>query len=260
MPKKKSVATKSSSLALRLASPNAYRLRRSRVHGTGLFAMRTIPKGTRLIEYTGERISHAEADRRHENKAADDNHTFFFTIDTNTVIDAGVRGNAARFINHSCTPNCEVVMIDGRPIVETLSRIAQGDEFSYDYNLTREPEDGVDAETLFGCKCGAPTCRGTMLAPSKKTESKAPLGKGKSPASPSKKTERKSKASPRNTKATEANRAKARAKTKKAGVTKAKTTIANGKRKPKTAKPGATNTTAKAKRSKATAKARAKRR
>jgi uncharacterized protein len=144
-----------------------YRLRRSRIHGSGVFATRPIKKGARIIEYIGERISHAEADRRHALKDADDNHTFLFTIDKNIVIDAGVGGNVARFINHSCDPNCEVIIEDGRIFVESIGAILPGDELAYDYNIGRSPDDPPEMEQIFGCRCGAATCRGTMLAPKK---------------------------------------------------------------------------------------------
>jgi SET domain-containing protein len=146
----------------------AFRLRRSRVHGRGVFAARTIAKGERIIEYIGERISHEEADRRHEDKAIDDNHTFLFTIDAKTVVDAGVGGNEARFINHSCDPNCKVVAIGGRIFIKALRTIARGEELAYDYKLNRAPEDPPDIERIFACRCGAPSCRGTMLAAPKK--------------------------------------------------------------------------------------------
>lgn len=162
-------------------SAPAYRLRRSRVHGSGLFATRTIPKGAQIIEYVGERISHAEADRRHADKADDDGHTFLFTIDAKTVIDAGVGGNISRFINHSCDPNCEVVLDDGRPFVESIKVIEPGEELAYDYNLTRSPDDSAETSKVFACRCGAATCRGTMLAPLKKPKKKAKTAKAKAP-------------------------------------------------------------------------------
>lgn len=167
--KPKATKTTKTSAARGAASAGpAYRLRRSRVHGSGLFATREIPNGAQIIEYVGERISHAEADRRHADKAEDDGHTFLFTIDAKTVIDAGVGGNEARFINHSCDPNCEVILTDGRPLVEALRTLRAGEELSYDYNLTREPEDPPEIEVVFACRCGAPICRGSMLAPPRK--------------------------------------------------------------------------------------------
>lgn len=139
--------------------------RRSTIHGTGVFAVARIRKGTRIIEYTGERISHAEADRRYEEKAAADSHTLLFTVDRRTVIDAGVGGNDARFINHSCEPNCETVIEDRRVFVYALRDIEPGAELAYDYLIQRETGDPPDIERIFGCRCGARGCRGTMLAP-----------------------------------------------------------------------------------------------
>ena len=79
-------------------------VRDSPLHGLGVFAAQRIGKGTRIIEYLGERVSHAEADRRYESKDASDNHTFLFIVDARTVIDAGVDGNEARFVNHAGVP------------------------------------------------------------------------------------------------------------------------------------------------------------
>jgi SET domain-containing protein len=176
-PTKPTKATKPTKLEPAKPSAPAYRLRRSRVHGSGLFATRTIPSGAQIIEYVGERISHDEADRRHADKADDDGHTFLFTIDAKTVIDAGVGGNISRFINHSCDPNCEVILDDGRPFVESIRVIAPGEELAYDYNLTRSPDDSPEVAKIFACRCGAATCRGTMLAPVKKKKPKAPKKK-----------------------------------------------------------------------------------
>ncbi|MBX3223377.1 MAG: SET domain-containing protein-lysine N-methyltransferase [Labilithrix sp.] len=159
-----------------------YRLRRSPVHGTGMFATRVIRKGASIIEYIGERISHEEADRRHAKKAADDNHTFLFTIDSKTVVDGGVGGNSARFINHSCEPNCEVIIDDGRLLIEATQTIRPGDEIVYDYLITRASDDPPDVERIFACRCGAPTCRGTMLAPRKKPKARKKKATSKSRA------------------------------------------------------------------------------
>jgi Rps23 Pro-64 3,4-dihydroxylase Tpa1-like proline 4-hydroxylase len=142
-----------------------YRVRRSRIHGTGVFATRHIATGTRIIEYVGERVSHREADRRYQGKDDDDNHTFLFTLDVRTVIDAGVGGNAARFINHSCDPNCEAVIDDRRIWIEAVRDIAPGAELCYDYLIERAADDPPNIEQIYGCRCGAETCRGTMLLP-----------------------------------------------------------------------------------------------
>jgi hypothetical protein len=152
-----------------------YRLRRSRIHGQGAFATRAIKKGERIVEYVGERISHTEADRRHLKKADDDGHTFLFTIDDKTVIDAGVGGNSSRFINHSCDPNCEVIIDRRRIYVEAIRPIAAGEELAYDYRIGRSDDDPPGMEEVFGCRCETAACRGTMLAPLEDEEEEAPI-------------------------------------------------------------------------------------
>ncbi len=142
-----------------------FKVRNSKIHGKGVFALRRIRKGTRITEYVGERVSHAEADRRYEHKADDDNHTFLFIVDGRTVIDAGVGGSDARFINHSCDPNCETVIEDRRVFIEAIRTIQPGDELSYDYQIQREAGDPEDIDEIFRCRCGAAGCRGTMLWP-----------------------------------------------------------------------------------------------
>jgi hypothetical protein len=149
------------------------RVRRSRVHGSGVFAARAIRKGTRVAEYTGDRISHAEADRRYAHKADDDNHTFLFTVDSRTVIDGGVGGSPARFINHSCDPNCETVVEDKRVFIEAIKSIPAGAEIGYDYMIDRDPSDAPNIDEIFACRCGATACRGSMLLPPKKPRRKA---------------------------------------------------------------------------------------
>jgi uncharacterized protein len=147
------------------------KVRRSRVHGRGVFAGERIKKGTRIIEYTGERVSHKEADRRYDDKDPNDNHTFLFIVDKHIVIDAGVGGNAARFINHSCDPNCESVIEKKRVFIEALRNIEPGEELAYDYQIQREKDDPADVDEVFACRCGARKCRGTMLWPEKRPKS-----------------------------------------------------------------------------------------
>jgi len=164
-------------------NPPMYRVRRSRIHGRGVFATRRIRKGTRIIEYVGDRVSHAEADRRYEDRPADDNHTFLFIVDSRTVIDAGVDGNAARYINHCCEPNCETVIEDRRVFIEALRTIQPGEELSYDYQIQREKGDPPEIDEIFACRCGAPGCRGTMLTgpkPARRRKSKEHHAHGRS--------------------------------------------------------------------------------
>lgn len=145
------------------ASSPLIEARNSPIHGMGVYAVAPIKKGTRIIEYLGERISHAEADRRYELKGEDDGHTFLFIASNRTVIDAGVNGNDARFINHSCDPNCETVIENSRVFIDAIRNIKPGEELGYDYQLTWESTDDPEELALYACRCGAKKCRGTML-------------------------------------------------------------------------------------------------
>lgn len=147
-------------------------VRHSPVHGYGVFALRRIRKGTTIMEYLGDRVSHEEADSRYENKDINDNHTFLFTVDSKTVIDGGVGGNDARFINHGCDPNCESASQNKRIYVEAVRTIQPGEELAYDYQIQRDPEDPPNVDEIFACRCGAATCRGSMLVALKKPRKK----------------------------------------------------------------------------------------
>lgn len=140
-----------------------YEVRHSAVHGFGVFARRRIRSGTTVMEYLGERISHEEADTRYEDKKADDNHTFLFTVNDQIVIDAGVNGNEARYVNHGCDPNCQSVTVNKRIFIEAIRTIQPGQELYYDYQIQRDPDDAENVDDIFACRCGAAACRGTML-------------------------------------------------------------------------------------------------
>lgn len=151
-------------------------VRRSKLHGNGVFAARKIPAGTRIIEYGGARISAKEADRRHPTNPDDPFHTFFFALSSGRVIDGGDQGNDARWINHSCQPNCEAQ--EGkhgkRVYIVALQDIPRGTELSYDYGLVLDGRITKALKEGYRCLCGTPPCRGTMLAlPKKKTDKKA---------------------------------------------------------------------------------------
>jgi hypothetical protein len=137
-------------------------VRDSGIHGRGVYASRRIRKGTRIIEYVGDRISHEVADARYDAKP-DDGHTFLFVVDDDVCIDAGIGGNAARFINHKCDANCETIIENRRVFIEALRTIQPGEELGYDYQLTWESTDAPEELKLYQCLCGAPSCRGTML-------------------------------------------------------------------------------------------------
>ena len=151
------------------ALPNPWiKVRNSRIHGKGVFAARSIPRGTRIAEYVGERLSHAEADARYADNPIEDNHTFLFIVDRRTVIDATHGGNESRFINHSCDGNCESVIDNRRVFIETTRDVEKGEELGYDYEIGRDKDDPPNVDEIFACRCGSPKCRGTMLWPPKR--------------------------------------------------------------------------------------------
>ena len=140
-----------------------YRVRSSGIHGKGVYATQRIRRGTRIVEYLGDRITHEEADDRYEAKGQDDGHTFLFVVSDRIVIDAGVGGNDARFINHRCAPNCDTVIENDRVFIEAVRTIEPGEELGYEYGLTWESTDDPEELRNYACRCGAPDCRGTML-------------------------------------------------------------------------------------------------
>ncbi|MFS2099278.1 SET domain-containing protein [Variovorax sp. Varisp85] len=153
----------------RLASgrPSGRRIqmRRSDVHGNGVFAVQDLAEGETLIEYKGEVISWKEALRRHPHDPAQPNHTFYFHIDDGRVIDGNVKGNDARWINHSCEPNCEADEVDGRVYIKALRNISAGEELNYDYGLIIDEPYTPKLLSEFPCWCGSEQCRGTLLTP-----------------------------------------------------------------------------------------------
>ena len=141
-----------------------FEVRRSKIAGKGAFATRNIRKGERLIEYLGERVSHKVADARYDDHAESAHHTFLFNVNRQVVIDAYVDGNDARFINHSCDPNCESEIEGSRVFIDAIKDIRKGEELTYDYAYGRDGTETPEDETgLYGCKCGSKKCRGTIL-------------------------------------------------------------------------------------------------
>jgi SET domain-containing protein len=140
-------------------------VRRSGVHGKGVYAARPIVAGETIIEYTGEVISWTEALRRHPHDPLQPEHTFYFHLDDSHVIDGTHNGNAAKWINHACEPNCEAEERDGRVYIHALRDLAPGEELFYDYRLVLDGRHTPKVKKQYACLCGAPGCRGTMLAP-----------------------------------------------------------------------------------------------
>ena len=134
------------------------KVRRSDVHGHGVYAMQFIPKGTRIIEYTGQRVSWEAAPNDE-----DDPHTFNFGLDNGEVINPEIGGNNARWINHSCDPNCEAVEEDDRIFIDAMRDIQAGEELFYDYALEIDEPITEESKKRFACYCHSPYCRGTML-------------------------------------------------------------------------------------------------
>src|SRR5580765_1772754 len=121
-----------------------FRKRRSKISGWGVFATATIPKNTRIIDYAGEKISNQVSLPR-ERRYARQGHIWCFTLTQRTVIDAAVGGNDARFINHSCRPNCYIEIRDGVIWIRAARRIRKGEELTYNYN--------TDGDGLIKCRC-----------------------------------------------------------------------------------------------------------
>lgn len=150
-----------------------YIVKESPVHGRGVFARQPIAAGERIIEYTGEIITSDESARRAEASGGPVNHTFFFSLADGNLIDGGSNGNDARFINHSCDPNCEAYEEDGRVFIHALRDIAQDEELNYNYALIYEARHTPAIKKAFACYCGAVNCTGVMLAPKKRSRKKA---------------------------------------------------------------------------------------
>ena len=140
-----------------------FEVRPSAVHGLGGFAVQWIREGTRVAEYVGERLTGAEVDARYPGGESASGHTFLFSVGDDTYVDASHHGNESRFINHSCDPNCESDVIDGRVYILALRDIEPGEELTYDYSLEVEEELLATGAHRYACLCKSPCCRGTML-------------------------------------------------------------------------------------------------
>jgi len=142
-------------------------VKNSKIHGRGVFVKKEIAKGAAIIEYIGERISWKEALRRHPHDPEQPNHTFYFSLEDGRVIDANVCGNAARWINHSCKPNCKAdeIAIDGegRVFIFAKRKLLPGEELFYDYSLNLDEKPTKKLLKEYACYCGNKKCRGTML-------------------------------------------------------------------------------------------------
>ncbi|MFO1323896.1 MAG: SET domain-containing protein-lysine N-methyltransferase [Burkholderiales bacterium] len=141
-----------------------YAVRISAIHGRGVFATAPIRRGERIIEYRGQRTTWATALARDDSDPSDPAHTFLFETEDGRVIDASVGGNSARWINHSCAPNCVTREDDdGRVYIEAKKKIQPGEELTYDYRLFVKGRLTRAERVAYACRCGAKACRGSLL-------------------------------------------------------------------------------------------------
>jgi len=139
------------------------RVRRSKIHGSGVFAKIDIPQGTEIIEYVGEKVTKAESDRRADipleknKKNSDFGAVYIFILNKRHDIDGNVSYNTARFINHSCDPNCEAVICRGHIWIMALRDIKKGEELTYNYGY--DFDDYQDHK----CLCRTARCVGYIL-------------------------------------------------------------------------------------------------
>jgi len=158
--------------AARTAKPHAQepqagrrtQVRESGVHGKGVYAIRPLHAGDKVLEYRGEIITWAEALERHPHDPSQPNHTFYFHLDDGHVIDGKHKGNSAKWINHSCEPNLEAEQVGNRVFLRALRDIAVGEELFFDYGLVIDARMTAKLKQEYACWCGTPSCRGTMLA------------------------------------------------------------------------------------------------
>jgi hypothetical protein len=154
-----------------------YEIRKSNIQGKGVFAARRIRPGQKIVEYTGEKITNDEADRRYDEDKMKRHHTFLFTLDDDYCIDGDVPRNSAKLINHSCDPNCEAIIEDDRIWIYALKNIQPGVELAYDYQYERTGDNIAELEKFYVCHCGSEKCRGSIMAPPRKRKRKKAKGK-----------------------------------------------------------------------------------
>ena len=138
-------------------------VRRSSIHGKGVFAMQPLEPGERVLEYKGEITAWRVAVRRHRREGVA-GHTFLFGLSDGTVIDGSRGGNSARWLNHACAPNCETIEEAGRIFIHTLRAIEVGEELLIEYLLETELPLDDEVRSQYACRCSSAACRQSMLA------------------------------------------------------------------------------------------------
>lgn len=200
------------------------------MHGKGVFALQDLAEGETVIEYVGEIISWDEAQDRHPHDPNDPNHTFYFHVNEDRVIDALHGGNSSRWINHSCDPNCEADEENDRIFIKAIRNILAGEELSYDYGLIIDEPYTKKLKAEYPCWCGSANCRGTLLSPKERKDTpKIPSQKNAKAKSKDKPAKDKAKAdakvkakgkAPKAAKPAKAEKAQKATKPKKAGTPK----------------------------------------
>ena len=143
-----------------------WKVKNSKVHGSGIFATENIKKNTKIIEYIGEKVSKSEGDRRSSVRIKKyinsplNGSVYIFELNKKYDIDGLIDENKARFINHSCNPNCEVDIIKDRIWISSIKKIKKNEELSYDYGYAFDKEDYRDHV----CKCGSKDCIGFIIS------------------------------------------------------------------------------------------------
>ncbi len=145
-------------------------IRGSSIHRCGAFARKLIPKGTRIIEYLGVKISEEESKRieaesfdRHDKDRKNNAGTYVFQVDESVYLDGDIPENTAKYINHSCNPNCEVNIVERRVWIDALRDINEGEEIAYNYGFDIDESD-PEGFKRHPCCCGSERCVGYILA------------------------------------------------------------------------------------------------
>ncbi|ASW03586.1 SET domain-containing protein [Paraburkholderia aromaticivorans] len=138
-------------------------VRQSPVHGKGVFALRVLTAGERVLEYKGVITGWREAVRRYRREGIE-GHTFLFGLSDGRVIDGSRGGNSARWLNHACAPNCETIEDAGRIFIHTLRPIGAGEELFIEYLLAVDDPQDEDTRRQYACRCSTVGCRRSMLA------------------------------------------------------------------------------------------------
>tara|TARA_B110000858_G_scaffold96995_1_gene111630 strand:- start:1015 stop:1488 length:474 start_codon:yes stop_codon:yes gene_type:complete len=143
-----------------------WKIKKSKIHGSGIIATENIPKNTKIIEYVGEKISKKEGDKRSAERIKkylnkkNEGSVYIFELNKRYDIDGLFEYNSARYINHSCNPNCEVEIIKNQIWIISIKNIKKNSEFNYDYGYPFDKDDFKDHV----CKCGSNKCIGYIIS------------------------------------------------------------------------------------------------